>query len=213
MLPLHGLSPHPAVAYDLLPVPLTHGHPPLHALAARVRPQVSEVPRPSQPEAMRRQPLGNARPSACQEDLLLLIGRGIEAPATGPRRGPRCGGARLGWLLRTVVARRSLATDPSARIRVPCSTRPRRMPGSVSVPSSASSARRTCHGGIPKRSAKGLQPTTVRLSEIAPSARVTEPHRVVGFVWSSVPYSPLVIAAWCPVSTSWVRSAVDSSER
>jgi len=48
-------------------------------------------------------------------------------------------------------------------------------------PSSASSARRTCHGGIPKRSAKGLQPTTVRLSELAPSARVTEPHRVVGF--------------------------------
>jgi hypothetical protein len=55
------------------------------------------------------------------------------------------------------------------------------MPGSVSVPSSASSARRTRHGGIPKRSAKGLQPTTVRLSELAPSARVTEPHRVVGF--------------------------------
>jgi hypothetical protein len=31
--------------------------------------------------------------------------------------------------------------------------------------------------------------------------------------WSSVPYAPLVIAAWCPVFTSWVSSAMDSSER
>jgi hypothetical protein len=36
---------------------------------------------------------------------------------------------------------------------------------------------------------------------------------VVGFGVASVPYSPLVVAAWCPVSTSWVRSAMDSSER
>ncbi len=41
----------------------------------------------------------------------------------------------------------------------------------------------------------------------------TEPRAVVGFEGSSVPYSPLVMAAWSLVSMGSLSRAMDSSER